>query len=88
MNENEPTPTRTLAELLHTKRQHRALTQRSAALELGVSKVTYNHWENGRRIPTMRMRNLVARWLGVDLRAVGDACVAGVKAKRAGVSDV
>jgi len=72
----------TVAHLLATHRSRTATTQVEAAKEIGVSAMTYNRWELGARVPSIRYRSKVARWLGCTLSELGDACIAGLKSRR------
>jgi len=79
---NDQTKPTTIGALLRVARERRALTQRDAAAALYVSKVTYSRWECGKSIPDMRYRTRLAGFAGVSLADVGDACIAGVAARR------
>ncbi|MCX6991681.1 MAG: helix-turn-helix transcriptional regulator [Kiritimatiellaeota bacterium] len=52
-----------LANRLRTWREQRDIPIKCAAAELGVSFSTWDHWEKGRRFPSMADLNLLAQLL-------------------------
>lgn len=83
-NDNPAPEAVTIADMLRTQRERKAFTQDDAALALQVSAKTYGLWERGQRFPQHIRRPIVAEWLGVELAAVGDGCMAGRRVLRGG----
>ena len=52
-----------LAKRLRSWREQHDIPIKHAAAELGVSFATWDHWEKGRRFPTMDDLNLLAQYL-------------------------
>ena len=52
-----------LADRLRAWRKQRDIPIKHAAGELGVSAATWDHWEKGRRFPSMNDLNLLAQYL-------------------------
>jgi len=52
-----------LAERLRVWRKQRDIPIKHAAAELGVSFATWDHWEKGRRFPSMDDLDLLAQYL-------------------------
>lgn len=56
----------TLGDLLRAERERRTLTQRQAAIELGVSQPVFSAWENDQNEPGGRYLPGITRWLKTD----------------------
>ena len=56
-----------LAKRLRSWREQRDIPIKHAAVELGVSCATWDHWEKGRRFPSMADLNLLAQYLCLPL---------------------
>lgn len=52
-----------LAKRLRSWREQREIPIKHAAAELGVSAAAWDHWEKGRRFPSMDNLNLLAQYL-------------------------
>lgn len=71
----------TIADLIRAERKARGVSQARAAEDLGVSGLTFGYWERGVNIPAIRYRARLSRWLQMGSREIGDACLAGLRAR-------
>ena len=61
--ETLPSISKLLVERLRDWREQNDIPIKCAAADLGVSPATWDHWEKGRRFPTMDDFNLLAQYL-------------------------